>query len=120
MLIDSYHLTHQEKLLPWQGRLLYWHVGQYFGFLNLYELAIQRFSKSFNPEEPPKPDFHWNAYARATIAFMKKDMPALKKARDEFAPMNPKERNNYEIVERFVRCFNESYSDAYSGIGACK
>lgn len=119
MLIDSYHLTHQEQLFPWQDRLLSWHVGQSFGFLNLYDLAITRFQKAFDPEELSKPEFHWNAYARATIAFLKKDMPALKKARDEFTPLNPMEVNNFKIVERFIRCFNASYFDAYAGMGAC-
>ena len=120
LLIDSYHLSHQQRLVPWQARLLSWHVGQNFGFLNLYVLAILRFQKSFDPEELPNPEFHWNAYARATIAFMKKDMTALKNARDEFTTVNPMEVNNFKIVERFIRCFNASYFDAYAGLGACK
>lgn len=120
MLIDSYHLSHQEQLVPWQDRLLSWHVGQSFGFLSLYDLAILRFQKSFDPQELPTPAFHWNAYARATIAFMKKDKVALQKAHDEFAPVAPSEINNFKIVERFIRCFDSSYFDAYAGMGTCK
>lgn len=120
LIIDSYHLSHAGKLEPWQERMAYWHVGQSFAFLKLYDLAINRFSNSFDLKEDPKPEFHWNAYARASIAFLKHDKTALQKAYDEFSPVSTKEINNFKIVERFIRCFDASYYDAYSGTGACK
>jgi hypothetical protein len=120
LLIDSYNLGHQGKLKPSQERILYWHAGQSFGFLKLYDLAVARFSNSFDPTEAPNPEFHWNAYARASIAFLKKDKDALQKAHDEFSPVAPAELNNFKIVERFIRCFDSSYFDAYAGAGTCK
>lgn len=120
ILIDSYHLSHQATMLPWQDRLSYWHAGQYYAFLGLRDLAVQRFSKSFDPGETADPGFHWNAYARATIAFMNRDRAALEKARDEFTKVNPLEMNNFKIVERFLRCFQATYYEAYSGTGTCQ
>ena len=119
LLIDSYHLGHQGQLVPWQDRILYWHAGQAFGFINLYDLAILRFRNTFDPEEATPPEFHWNAYARATIAFLQKDRAALQKALDEFVNTAPAEVNNFKLVERFVRCFEASYFDAYTGTGTC-
>jgi hypothetical protein len=120
VLIDSYHQSHQGKLVPWQDRLLTWHVGQSLGFLNLYDLAIARFQNSYDPQELPKPEFHWNAYVRASIAFMNKDRAALQRAHDEFITVAPMESNNFKIVERFIRCFDANYFDAYSGTGKCQ
>lgn len=120
LIIDSYLLNHQSKLLASQIRLLHWHTGQNFGFLNLYALAIAKFNNSFDPQESQNPEFHWNAYARATIAFMKKDKAALQKALDEFTVVSPMEVPNLKIVERFIRCFDAPYFDAYTGTGACE
>lgn len=118
-LIDSYHLTHQASMLPWQDRLSYWHAGQSYAFAKLDTVAVRRFENSFDPDEPASPAFHWNAYARATIAFLKRDRAALEKARDEFVTVSPLETSNYKIVLRFLRCFNASYFEAYSGGGGC-
>jgi hypothetical protein len=118
-LIDSYQLSHTKDLKPSQSQILYWHAGQNLAFLDIKEIAISRFSNSFDPLEPEKPDFHWNAYARATIAFLLKDKAALLKARDEFSPVAHAETANFNIVERFIRCPNSSYLDAYGGIGTC-
>jgi hypothetical protein len=120
LLVDGYHMTNQSKMLPWQDRLSYWHAGQSYAFLGLPEVAVERFSHSFDPDEQDTPDFHWNAYVRASLAFLSKDRAALEKARDEFTKVAPLEANNYKIVERFLRCFDTSYFEAYSGTGTCQ
>lgn len=117
-LSDIYHLHHLDKLEPWQDGILYFHSGQSYAFANLYPLAIERFSKSFDPLEPEDPNFPWNAYVRATIAFLQKDLPTIKA---QLKIMETKENpNNLKIVRRFTRCLESPYSDAYSGSGTCK
>jgi len=118
-LIDSYHLSHQKTMEPWQDRLSYWHAGQSYAFLELRAIAVERLRNAFDPEENANPSFHWNAYARATIAFLEQDKAALMKAQSEFVTVNPAEASNFKIVQRFGRCFGATYFEAYTGSGGC-
>jgi hypothetical protein len=111
-IIDIYHLQSAETLLDWQRRTLYWHAGQVYAGADLENVAIARFEKSFNPDEPPEDDFKWNAYVRGTIAFMKRDRSELVRARDDMATSkNP--NVNLSVLEGLLRCFDKPYNEAY-------
>jgi hypothetical protein len=119
-LIDGYLLINRNRLLPYQRSILYFHAGQDYAMGDAYIPAISRFQNSFNKDEAENPEFHWNAYVSATIAFLKKDRAALTAARAKF-PDTPTEGDatNVKIVDRFLRCFESTYLDAYSDSGSC-
>lgn len=113
--IDTYHLHHAEKLRDDERRILYWHAGQSYATAGLYQLAITRFEKSYDPQEKPSAEFKWNAYVRGSIAFLKKDLKTLTKARDELREADRgKPSPNRKVLESFVRCFKKTYEEAYS------
>jgi hypothetical protein len=119
-LIDAYTLTHQATLLPYQSRILFFHAGQDYAMSNAYGTAVARFQNAFDKDEPQEPEFHWNAYVSATIAFLKKDKDALVAARAKFPdPPGGGDVTNVKIVDRFLKCFDSNYLDVYSGSGTC-
>ncbi len=111
-VIDAYHLHNLEKLTTQQSRILYWHAGQRYASGDLNDVAINRFNKSYDPNEKANDPFKWNSYVRGTIAFLEHDMKMLVQARDELrqTSSNP----NLRILEAFIRCFNKTYKEAYS------
>ncbi len=84
---DFWHLNHLGTLKDWQSELMYFHSGQSYAAagVELYAIAIQRFEKSINSNEPTNQEIKWNAYVRASIAFLKKDWDLLQTSRDEIA-----------------------------------
>ena len=125
-IVDAYHLSHAAQLEDWQDRLLYFHAGQSYAFADmaLYSVAVARFEKSLNPAESnlPPPHLHWNAYVKATIAFLKKDFAALKASREEFFVGEPSvpDATNLGIVDGFIRCFGKTYRQVYAGEFGCR
>ncbi len=115
--------------------MLRWHAGQMFASAGAYDRAILLFVAAKN-DEPSA----WNAYADATIAFLRGDREAIEAARDallEFAPSpeeqaanqrfldeNPNIRMpdgfvtdppNLPVVDRLIACWGEDYWTAYTG-----
>lgn len=120
-LIDAYHLDKMETLTSHQRGILYFHAGQNYAFAQLPELSLRRFANSLNPGEPANPEFHWNDYVRATIAFMKKDRAQLEAAMGRLGSSSHfGDAINFAFVKRFERCFDFTYAEAYSGTGRCQ
>lgn len=119
-LIDTYLLSRIGTVSASEKRILYFHAGQDHAFAEATQTAVARFRESLNPEEPANPDFHWNAYVTATMAFLNRDRATLENARRLF-PGDPDggDRVNVRIVDRFIRCFESSYWDAYGNSGSC-
>jgi hypothetical protein len=94
------------------------HAGQLYAFDGLYELAIHRFKKSFNPNEEKQSELSWNTYVKATIAFLNKNKAELKSAREEMNLKNetPGNQLNEGVVNRLLHCTDRSYKDAYTRI----
>lgn len=112
-LIDRYHERHEDELQPYQARILRWHAGQLYGLADDVEKARRRFKASYNPEEPEQPDFPWNDYVSASIAFLDGDMDKLRHHRERIAASPSK--GNLEVVDRLIAGFGKSYRVAYFG-----
>jgi hypothetical protein len=114
-LLDAYTEAHLPTLLDWQKDILVWHSGQISGELNDYPRAISQMERTMKPNEKPTDAFLWNPYARATIAFLKKDKKSLLSERTKLARgSSPFNHINLRKVDAFIRCFNSTYHDAYS------
>lgn len=112
---------------------LKWHEGQARAFAGHSQRALELFSETRRDKIDNNTDVAWNLYVDATIAFLKRDRNALDIVHRElselpepgfwaaavkntqekygFAPIWP---NNINEVEAFQRCFEKSYSEAYS------
>jgi hypothetical protein len=114
-LIDAYTARHESTLAKQDWDVLVWHSGQLTAMAGDYAGAIAKMEKTFKPNEKPTDTFLWNAYAKATIAFLKRDRPALISDRKELARgTSPLNGLNLRKVDAFIRCFDSSYDNAYA------
>ena len=114
-LLDTY-FEHKDGLEDWQRINLRFHAGQLYAFAGENATALSRFKASINPSEPEDSHIRWNAYVRATIAFLEKDREQIVKMRDEIAE-GPKFQGivpNLDVVDRLVHNFDQPYSNAYT------
>ena len=113
-LIDAY-LSTNESLEPSQRVNLAFHAGQAYAFAGAIELAKARFRSAFVENEPSTSPIRWNAYVRATIAFLEGDRATLESMRGEIAA-GPDFNGivpNLDVVDRLLAGFGGPYSEAY-------
>lgn len=92
--------------------ILYWHEGQARAMAGQTSEAIRLFRLSLKPAEE---NFGgWNEYVRASIAFLSGDLAALQNERKALHRFGPIVSQNLTVVDRLVRCFGQSYQEAYS------
>lgn len=105
--------------------ILYWHEGQLRAFAGSTDEAIRLFEKSRKTFDI----FGWNLYVDASIAFLKRDKPALLAAREALARLprpedfNPQDAQgnvvniswppNLSVVDGLITCFDRGYKEAY-------
>ena len=105
--------------------ILYWHEGQLRASAGSTDEAIRLFEKSRKANDP----VGWNLYVDASIAFLKRDMPALLAARVALASLprpedfDPRDAQgnavviswplNLSFVDGFITCFDREYKEAY-------
>jgi hypothetical protein len=64
---------------------------------------------------PPNSILNWNAYVKATIAFLNKDVDALQRYRDEIAQdKGTFNGNNLRVVNNMLMNHNKSYYYVYN------
>jgi beta-lactamase class D len=119
-LLNDYLNVHSSKLQPWQTRILQFHAGQMQAFAGATAAALQHFRRSYDSYELNiKSPLRWNAYVRATIAFLDNDMAALKVCREALnkGPQDPAwVLPNQNVIDRLINGFGQlSYQEAYSG-----
>ncbi|WP_347257296.1 hypothetical protein, partial [Methylocaldum sp.] len=81
------------------------------------------FRAALYENEPAESPIRWNAYVRATIAFLERNREKLAELREEIAkgPRLQGAVPNLDVVDRLITCFDEPYSVAYGGkTKACK
>jgi hypothetical protein len=121
-LIRDYREAHRLT-----DSILYWHEGQMRAEAAQNEAAIALFGRARHAEPDP---FGWNLYVDASIAFLRGDRPALQRARDALAALprpedfQPRDVNghpinlawppNLNVVDGFIRCFGQTYEQAYA------
>lgn len=117
-LIDQYIENH-KNLDESQRVNLNFHAGQMYAFADDYRTAVDRFNVSTCAAEPSALPIRWNAYVRATIAFLNKDMKHLEECRKEIleGPTFDGGKANLDVVDRLIKCFDRPYAEAYRGGG---
>jgi hypothetical protein len=136
-LLRDYRQAHRSE-----GGLLAWHEAQLRAFEGQSKEAIVLMEAARNPAQADRAG--WNLYVDATIAFLRKDRPALERARQALAlvpaPVGegiPPVRDGYmevdfadgqkrrirwppniDVVEGLLHCFDRPYADAYAD--ACR
>jgi len=130
-LLRDYRTAHAD-----QSGILSWHEGQLRANVGDYHQAIPLMEESRKPatQDPAG----WNPYVDATVAFLRKNQPALMSARKQLAqvppsPDMPPVREgfielpmgngqtmkmrwppNLDVVDGLIRCFDKPYSVAYA------
>lgn len=115
-LIEEYRAMHRETLSENELRILNFHAGQMFAFANDYAQARVRFAHAVDPNVERNMVRLWNDYVEATMAFLDRDLVLLKQKRERMAG-RPKfffVTPNLNVVDAFIKCFEEPYAVAYS------
>ena len=90
------------------------------GFAGDASEAVAAARLSISPvQEQMHPEFDWNDYALATIAYFQKDRAAFEVHRSSLkrrAASSPMNSANVDIVEGLAACFEKPYVAAYSCI----
>ena len=103
---------------------LYWHEGQLRAKLDETSAAISLMQRAKHAKvvDGVRQD-DWNAYVDATIAFLRMDRRALRRARQRLlatsSSADAAPPDNMSIVDGLIRCFGRSYREAY-GSEACQ
>lgn len=133
-LIAQYRAAHHGTLSVDSVKLLNWHEGQLRAAVDDYAAAITLFSAVLSVEA----ESFDRLYTEATLAFLRRDEPALIKARDdlkglpeppafaraadryaaEYGLPRPVWPPNLDVVENLVACFDQPYRVAYRACNA--
>lgn len=125
-LIREYRKANSGKLLPHQLHLNYWHEGQLRAIEGQTDAAVPLLLAGANPDSIDG----FPHYAMATVAFLQRDLSALKAARARLAALPvpewfeatkrdaPAAREmrwplNLDVVDGLIKCFGKPYSEAY-------
>jgi hypothetical protein len=123
-LLHDYREARKKELTPGQYRLLTWQEGTARAKMGDNFTAIPLLSAWLDDPTPAIRD-----YAAATIAFLRRDKPALLAARDRLIAepkpdgfdeqaFHQKWPLNLVIVDAFVGCYDRPYAEAYAS-GEC-
>lgn len=114
-LVDEYLSRHGSMLAPTERSVTVWHAGQMFAMAGDGATAIDRMKRSLD-DDPPSSGarFHWNEYARATIAFLQSDLATFER---EAATVERSEHSgdkmNARVLARLLANWGKPYRDAY-------
>ncbi|UUL83896.1 hypothetical protein [Sphingomonas qomolangmaensis] len=127
-----------REMLQMRLDSLAWHEGQVLAELGRVTEAIAIFQQAKRRDVVlDQPQEGWNAYADATIAFLRRDRIALQQARKRlaatpiattmerqpdgsFRPSSSASRPpNLDVVDGLIKCFDRSYAEAY-GSSSCR
>ncbi|HEX6927667.1 MAG TPA: hypothetical protein VF267_00340 [Gammaproteobacteria bacterium] len=112
-IIAAYLDVHPELSVK-QRYVSEFHAGQMFAGADDTRRALRHFYRGFNPDEDPHGSGKWNAYVRATIAFLEKDRPTLEASLAVLEQHQDNRMNaiNIRLVKGFVAEFGASYAAA--------
>jgi len=112
-LIAEYLAQHPE-LDEKKRYITEFHAGQQFAGLDERPRALPHFYRGFNPYEDPESSNRWNAYVRATIAFLERDRDTLEASLKVLEAHQDNRMNaiNVKLVRSFAANFGKTYDDA--------
>lgn len=107
--------------------IMVWHEAQMWAFAERTDLALPLFEQTYRDSERSRT---WNLYVDGTLAFLRRDKPALEAAMAELAgipkppgwdnavdqegqPVSLPWPQNFDVLEGLHRCWNNSYAVAY-------
>ena len=127
-----------REMLQMRLNSLVWHEGQVLAEMGRATEAIALFQRAKRPNSVlGQSQEGWNAYADATIAFLRRDRIALQQARKRLvaAPIpttmerlpdgsfrsgsHASQAPNLDVVDGLIKCFDRSYLEAY-GSPSCR
>jgi hypothetical protein len=94
---------------------LAWHVAQLRAHTGDNAAAIAAAERAIDADEAIDADLKWNAYVRATIAFLKKDRAEFDRQRttlERAADAHKGNRINLTLVDKLAASFDRSYGEA--------
>lgn len=114
-LIDQF-LAQNNDLTPGERRNLQFHAGQVLALEGERATAIAHFQQAINNGEAEDSSFKWNAYVRATLAFLRGDRGELSRQREIVAQSAPRRGRvpNLHIVDSLLEHMGQSYRVAYA------
>ena len=126
-LIRAWREAHAANLSAEDNQSLTWHEGQLRAALNDYAGAIPLISVMLTHQDEAMRD-----YAAATVAFLKRDKPALLAVRQQMTQVPKPEGfdeaavdyeqkyhqkviwpDNLDVVDGLIACFDKPYAEAY-------
>ncbi len=112
-LIERY-LEANKELEPYQLVALTFHAGQMYAFAGETEPALRCFEQALLEQEPAGP-VRWNAYVKATMAFLRRDRDKLRECRNQIAegPKLQGKTPNLSVVDALIDNFDQPYCEAY-------
>ena len=112
--IENYLRDHPD-LNPFQIGNLHFHAGQMRAFARQYDLARNHFESSLHERDETKAPVKFDAYVRATIAFLEEDSQALDECLEKIAAGEPidGEIPNLKIVRALRKSIGQPYSEVY-------
>jgi len=118
IIIDQY-LTEALESKRYSS-MLNFHAGQCYAFAGKTEIAVERFQRSFQREEPEsyvRLARQWNAYVNGTVAFLQGDRIKLQTSRNEVAagPEGTMKELNTKVLDRLIDGLGKSYDEVYNG-----
>jgi hypothetical protein len=120
LLIEQY-LAQNEGLPANQRRNLRFHAGQVLAFEDERTAAIANFEQALDETEPEDATFKWNAYVRATLAFLRGDRDELARQREIVARSAAGGRApNLHVVDALLEHVGQSYRVAYAAPASAK
>jgi hypothetical protein len=106
-LLARYSQTHRDRLAPAERREIDFHIGQSLAMAGRDQEAIAPLEQALDAEAPEE----WAAYVKATLAFLRRDAPALRAARASYSALAPGSLR-LRIIDGLVACPTEPYMKA--------
>lgn len=96
---------------------LNWHRFQMLAYAAEHEAAIELVDRILiSDEQQAETDLRWNDYVLGNVAFLERDMEALRHHRDQVAAGvgdHPGNELNLNVLDRLIEDFDQSYRRAY-------
>ena len=104
--LESYATANDGRLSPERARELRFHVGQSLAISGRDAESLPHFERAVGGAD------EWDAYVRATIAFLRRDAAALTVQRQRYADADEAIDMRVAIIDGFIACPGQAYMAA--------